>query len=111
LDQTPAARGWTVDATKPAVSGMSPRHGSVVRDTKPTIKATVRDNLTNLQKSNVGLYLNSKTVPTRKFSYSVATDWLVYNSPRLPRGKKTVKVVVRDAAGNVGARSWSFTIK
>jgi subtilisin family serine protease len=110
-DPTPAARSWTVDAIRPAVTGMSPKHRSTTRDTTPTVKAVVRDNLTNLGKGNIKLYVNGKAVPARKFSYSASTDRLVYNSPKLPKGKKTVKIVVRDAAGNVGTKSWYFTIK
>jgi len=90
---------------------MSPRHKSVIGDTTPTIKATVGDNLTNLRKGNIKLYVNGKAVPARKFSYSSSTDRLVYNSPKLGKGKKAVKVVATDAAGNVGTKSWYFTIK
>jgi hypothetical protein len=36
--------------------------------------------------------MNGKTVPARKFSYSVAKDVLTYTSPKLGKGKKTVKV-------------------
>ena len=36
---------------------------------------------------------------------------LTYNSPRLSKGKKTVKIVATDAANNVGTKSWYFTIK
>jgi subtilisin family serine protease len=100
-----------LDMTKPTVSGMSPRPASVTRDTTPTIKATVRDNLTNLAKGNIRLYVAGKAIPASKFSYSRATDQLVYNSPRLSKGKKTVRIVARDAAGNAGVRSWYFTIR
>lgn len=110
-DATPAIRAWTVDTIKPTVSGFFPNHKSIIRDTTPTIKVTVKDNLTNLAKGNVRLYVNGKQVPAAKYSYSRATDQLVYNSPKLARGKKTVKIVATDAAKNVGARSWYFTIR
>lgn len=109
VDATPAARAWTVDTIKPAVSGMSPRHRSVTRDITPTVKATVRDNLTNLRKPNISLYVAGKRIS--KFNYSASTNKLVYTSPRLPKGRKAVKVVARDAAGNVSARAWHFTIR
>lgn len=111
VDATPAARAWTVDAIKPTVSGMSPRHASITRDTTPTIKAVVRDNLTNLQKGNIKLYVAGKAIPASKFSYSATTDQLVYNSPKLSKGKKTVRIVATDAAKNVGSKSWYFTIR
>lgn len=111
VDATPAARTWTVDAIKPTISGMFPKHGSVTKDRTPAISATVRDNRTNLQKSNIKLYVAGKRIASSKFSYSASRDLLVYNSSRLSKGKKVVKIVATDAAGNVGARSWYFTIR
>jgi hypothetical protein len=111
VDATPAVRAWTVDTIKPTVSGMSPKHRSVIRDKTPTIKATVRDNLTNLAERNLKLYVAGKLISARKYTYSVATDRLTYNSPRLALGKKTVKIVATDAARNVGTKSWYFKIR
>jgi hypothetical protein len=111
VDASPASRTWTVDTIKPTVVPISPRHASITRDTTPTIKATVKDNLTNLQKSNIKLYVSGTLVPTTRYSYSASTDVLTYNSPRLAKGKKTVKIVATDAARNVGMKSWYFTIR
>lgn len=111
VDSTPAARSWTVDTVRPTVSGMSPRNTSIIRDTTPTIKAIVRDNLTNLQKANVRLYVNGILISPTRWSYSASTDVLVYNSLRIARGKKTVRIVAIDAAGNVRSASWYFTIR
>ena len=109
VDATPATRRWTVDVIGPAISGMSPGPGAVIRDTTPTIGATVRDNATNLQKANISMYVAGRRIT--RFSYNSATDRLLYTSPRQTNGKKTVRVVARDAAGNVGAKSWYFTIR
>ena len=111
VDTTPAARSWTVDTIKPTVSGMSPKPKSITRDTTPTITATVKDRLTNLQKRNIKLFVAGKAIPVSKFRYSAATDKLTYNSPNLGKGKKTVKIVATDAAKNVGTKSWYFTIR
>ncbi len=101
----------TLDTAKPTVSGMSPKHQSVIRDTTPTISAIVRDNLTNLAKSNIKLYVNGKLLPATKYGYNRSTDRLTYNSPKLSKGKKTVKIVATDAAKNVGTKAWYFTIR
>lgn len=111
VDATPAVRGWTVDTVKPTVTGMSPRNRSFTTDTTPSIRAVVRDNLTQLQKANIKLYVNGRLVSPARYSYSAAMDRLVYNSPRLPKGKKTVRIVATDAAGNVRTTSWFFTIR
>ena len=110
VDATPATRTWTVDAVLPTVSGMSPRNASVTTDVTPTIRATVRDNVTNLSKANLKLYVNGVLISPTKWSYSAATDVLVYNSPRVAKGKKTVKIVATDAAKNVRSASWYLTI-
>jgi hypothetical protein len=100
-----------LDTTAPTISGMSPAPGSTIRDRTPAIKATVGDNLTNLQKANIKLYVNGVRISATKWSYSASTDLLTYNSPALSAGKKTVKIVATDGAKNVGTRSWSFTIR
>jgi hypothetical protein len=105
LGTTPPA-----DTTKPKISAVSPRHKAVIRDTTPTIKATVRDN-NALSKSGVKLYVAGKRIAATKYRYTASNGVLLYNSPKLAKGKKTVKVVATDAAGNVGVKSWYFTIK
>ncbi len=111
VDATPAVRAWKVDTIKPTVSGMRPVPGSIISDRTPAIKATVKDNLTNLVKGNIKLYVNGALISATKYSYSSSTDLLVYNSPKLSTGKKTVKIVATDAARNVGTKSWYFTIR
>ena len=78
---TATVRIQVKDATKPT---------STISDTTPTIKATVKDNFTNLQKANIKLYLNGESISSTKYSYSASTDLLTYNSPRLSKGKKNV---------------------
>lgn len=99
------------DNTLPTVSGMSPTNASTTADVTPTIRATVRDNLTNLQKVNLKLYVNGAQISATRWSYNASTDALVYNSPQVSKGKKTIRVVATDAAGNVRSTSWYFTIR
>ena len=111
VDATPAVRTWTVDTIKPTISAMSPIPGSTTSDRTSTIRATVKDNLTNLVEGNIKLYVNGALIPATRYTYSSSTDALVYNSPSLSAGTKTVRLVATDRAGNVGARSWSFTVR
>ncbi|QIN83560.1 hypothetical protein GBA63_13625 [Rubrobacter tropicus] len=110
-DATPAVRTWTVDTIKPTISAMRPLSGSTTSDRTPTIRATVKDNLTNLVEGDIKLYVNGALIPAAKYTYGSSTDVLVYNSPSLSAGKKNVRLVATDEAGNVGARSWSFTVR
>lgn len=99
-----------LDTIRPTISGMFPRHGSVIRDTTPTIKATAKDNRL-LGKTSIKLYVAGKRIPAAKFKYTASSGSLLYNSPKLTKGKKTIRVVATDRAGNVGAKSWSFRIR
>jgi Tol biopolymer transport system component len=99
------------DTIQPVITGMSPKNASFITDRTPTIKATVRDDRTNLQKANIKLYVNGALIDPTKYSYSSTTDVLTYNSPLIAKGKKTVKIVATDAAKNVRSTSWYFTIK
>jgi subtilisin-like proprotein convertase family protein len=108
IDPTPALRVWTVDTRKPAISRPSPKPGASTRDRTPTIRATVRDNLTNLSKGNIKLYVDGKRKTS--FLYNVSRDSLTYTTGRLAYKRHTVRVVVSDQAGNVEARSWRFSV-
>jgi hypothetical protein len=97
-----------VDTRKPAISRPSPKPGASTRDRTPTIRATVRDNLTNLSKGNIKLYVDGKRKTS--FLYNVSRDSLTYTTGRLAYKRHTVRVVVSDQAGNVEARSWRFSV-
>lgn len=101
----------TADATGPTIGGVSPKHRSTIRDTTPTIRAVVTDDVTDLQKADIRLYVNGAPIPPKGWSYGASTDALVYNSPKVVRGKKTVRIVATDAAKNVRAKSWYFVIR
>lgn len=110
LDPTPAAKTWTVDTTKPTVSGMSPKPGTRVRDATPTITAVVRDDLTDLRKASVRLLVGGTKIHGSRLSYDADTDILSATPPRLSAGGKIVKVIATDEVGNSASRSWSFTV-
>ncbi len=107
---TATVRIAVTDTTKPIISPISPKPGSTITSTRPTIKATVMDN-TTLSKANIDLYVNGEVIAASTYTYDPSTGALTYNSPRLSLGKKTVKIVATDAAKNVGTKSWYFTIQ
>ena len=100
----PARDSITLDTLKPTISGMSPRHQSIITNTRPTIKATVKDK-NGLTKANKKLYVNADLIAPRKYTYDPNTGALVYNSPALAPGRKTVKIVATDLAKNIGTKS------
>lgn len=111
LNAAHALGAVAADTTAPKVSGKRPKRASTTRDETPLIKAAVRDNLTKLQKADVRLYAAGKLIRPTKYAYNAETETLTYNSRRLSKGKKAVKVVATDAAGNANTRSWYFTIR
>lgn len=99
------------DTTAPFIGKISPK--KAIRARTPTIRATVRDNVTDLSKNHIVLKVKGKTVPKRKIRYDRAKDKLTYTvRPKLPRGKRVaVKIIAKDAAGNVKTKAWRFRIK
>ena len=121
VDKQPSLEGKTVtggrlnlvraltqdaDATKPVVAPVRPKPDSRTRDRAPTIIATARDEPTGLTKND--LRLNRDGVARGAFSYNGGTDRLSYTSGKLSYARHTVKIVARDAAGNVAVQTWRF---
>ncbi len=109
-DPTPAVRTWTVDTTAPSITSLKPEPGSDIRDQTPLIAATVSDKQTDLSKDTIKLYLDGENIPREAFSYNRDTDRLSYTSSKLSYGSHTVRIVARDAAGNVGSKKWTFEV-
>ena len=99
-----------MDTIKPTITPRSPKHRSTITSPAPTIKATVKDN-SALTKANIKLFVNGVRISASRYTYTASTGALVYKSPRLAPGKKTVKIVATDAAKNLGTKSWSFMIE
>ena len=96
------------DTRKPAINTLSPAPSSRVRDRTPTVRATVRDNRTDLRKRQIRLYVDGGR--RTHFTYNRRTDRLIYHPPRLSFGRHVAKIVARDSAGNVARRSWAFKV-
>ena len=108
LGTTGASPDWqTVPNTRPTVSAPRPAPGSKVRDTTPLLSAAVTDNETDLQTSDVELYVDGRS---KAFSYSQATDKLTHKSAKLKPGSHTVKVVAKDDGGLTTKKSWNFKV-
>jgi len=96
------------DSIKPSIQVKTPKPGSYINDDTPTIQAFVKDNAL-LSKAHIKLFVARSEIPASKFGYK--NGLLSYKASRpLEAGKKTVKIVVRDPAGNSSVKSWSFTI-
>lgn len=106
---------WGVSAavtanTAPTVTNLSPVPNSTTSDRTPTIKATVTDKETNLQKSNIKFFLDGQE--KTGFTYSASTDRLSFTpASALKAGTHTAKVVATDPSALSTTKSWSFTVK
>lgn len=96
------------DTARPTINRLSLKPGASTRDRTPTIRATVKDNATDLRKSNIKLYVDGRR--KTNFRYSVSRNRLTYTTGRLAYKRHNVKIVARDAAGNVAKKSWRFRV-
>ena len=82
-----------------------------IRSTRPTIKATVlEDTLRDV--FDIALFINGKSIPASSYTYAPETGAFSYRPRKnMPAGKKTVKIMVTDAALNTTTATWSFTIR
>ncbi len=97
------------DTIRPTVSRAKPTPGSRVGFRKPTIRATVKDNTTDLRKTDIKLFVDGNR--KSRFSYDRQRNRLSYTTTkRLANKRHKVKVVARDAAGNIKIRRWAFWV-
>ncbi len=80
--------------------GPGHRPGSKSFKRAVSIRAVVRDNVSDLEKGDIRLFVDGKR--KKGFSYDRSTDRLVFTARDL---------FAIDGAGNVASRSWSFTVK
>lgn len=97
------------DTTDPRIANVRPVPGSKTRDRTPTTTATVKDNSSELMKSDIRLFVDGKEKTS--FSYDQAGDKLSYTSARLSYTGHTMKIVADDDAGNTAIQSWRFTVR
>jgi Tol biopolymer transport system component len=109
VDTSPATHTWTVDLTKPTITELNPAPDSETTNRTPSIRATVTDAITELDKSRIKLYIDDLEI--QNFSYDQATDKLTYKpSTNLSVDGHEVKVVATDVAKNQNTMTWNFRI-
>lgn len=97
------------ETEKPLVSSPKPAPNSATKGRTPIISATVKDAATNLEKADIQLVIDGRSVST--FAYDQATDRLKYKPRKnLALGKHTVKVTAQDVWGNTTTKQWSFKV-
>ena len=102
-------RSVPTDKAGPRVSGKNPEPDSTVRDRTPRIGATVRDNVSELAKDDIRLFVDDRRVTS--FAYDPEDDRLGYVPDRaMGGGAHKVKIVATDSAGNEGAGTWRFRV-
>lgn len=94
---------YTINAV-PTVRALSPRENARTNLKRVKIRAVVSDDA-NLAKADIQLFFDGKA---KAFRYNEDTDRLTTRSPRLSRGKHTIRVVVDDGQGGETTKTWSF---
>ncbi|CAN5528747.1 hypothetical protein BH24ACT20_BH24ACT20_02710 [soil metagenome] len=97
------------DTVKPTITPLSPKPGSKSFKRTVKVQAVVRDNMTNLAKGNVRLFMDGKR--KRGFAYNRSTDRLGFTARKLSFKRHTVRITATDGAGNVTSKTWRFTVK
>lgn len=91
----------------PVITPISPKANSRTSDTTPLIKARIRDGSGELRAAQIKLFVDGKRKP---FKYVAGRKDLLSATPKLKRGKHTVRIVATDRLGKSAAKSWGFKI-
>jgi hypothetical protein len=106
-DETDPGGGSSTDTTPPTIVPIAPAPGSQIKNGAPLISATIRDDKTDLDGSNIKLFVDGSE---KTASYDKANDKLTCKSAKLARGQHTVKIEATDASGLKGQNTWNFKV-
>ena len=108
--RVPATNQISVATIAPQITEVAPANGQVVNNSKPSVYATfAAPTDLPINPSSVSLKINGSDVTA---SATRTSSFVTYTSGvSLGDGPVTVSVSVADLAGNVTARSWTFTIR
>ena len=101
---------FTIDSGAPLFSNLSPANGTITRDNKPQLAATISDSGsgTGVNSTTVVLSVDGAAVTS---AFDPATGILTASSPILTDGLHTIIGTASDNAGNLGrAPEWKITV-
>ena len=107
-DDTPAARGWTVDTTGPEIGSVGPSGATSNRT--PTIRVDLTDLHSAIRRRDQALYVDGREVGG--VEYIDRRDRLLW-TPRRPLavGAHTFRLVAMDGAGNRARATWRLVVR
>lgn len=99
----------TIDTRAPVIRDRFPDPGAVINNTRPNILITFDDQGgSGVNPAASALIVNEQNVTARA---TITATAMAYTPPDpLPQGAVTVRVVLRDRAGNETGDSWAFSI-
>jgi hypothetical protein len=96
--------------SNPKISGEQPKPGKKVKVRKPAIRAVVSDEETNLDKSDIKLFVDNQE--KTNFNYNRETDRLKYRPPRkLSFGTHKVRISATDEQQSTTTETWRFKVQ
>lgn len=99
---------WLVNKA-PKITDVKPKPDSKIENRTPTIRARVRDSVTDLRKRDIRLFLDGNR--KRAFDYDSVLDRLAFEPGRnLSYGNHRVRIKATDEHGQSTVRKWSFKI-
>ncbi|MEK7448639.1 MAG: Ig-like domain-containing protein [Planctomycetota bacterium] len=102
-----ATWGFMTDITPPEISNLTPAPDSILNNPKPQISADYLDRTSGIDVSAAQIFLDGIDL-TNQAAVSAANISLIPQT-NLSDGIHTVKIKVKDRAGNPAEAAWSFT--